>query len=91
MLVASIKNHTATHPDPVDTPPAFGDGPHMNVGIFGTTWIFDVLAAYDQDAIAIQLLQQTTFPSLGTGHPTLGFCTLWLLRLLVARGRKAPH
>ncbi len=40
-------------------------GPHMDVGIFGTTYFFDVMTAINQDALALEVLQQTTVPSFG--------------------------
>lgn len=67
MLTTSINNHLATKPGEVSVghaleggDPVWGDGPHMDVGIFGTTYIFDVLHAYEEDALAIALLNQTT-------------------------------
>lgn len=37
----------------------------MDVGIFGTTWIFEVLQSHNKDALALDILRQTTYPSLG--------------------------
>jgi hypothetical protein len=74
MLTTSINNHLATKPGDVRSSamsmereatthvgdPVWGDGPHMDVGIFGTTYIFDVLHAYGEDSLGIALLNQIT-------------------------------
>ena len=46
---------------------SFGDAraPRLDVGIFGTTWVFDVLRAHDLDDVGLLLLNQTTYPSFG--------------------------
>ena len=38
------------------TAPPFSPGPHMDCGIFGTTFIFDVLHKHGHDAVGIDLL-----------------------------------
>ena len=48
----------------------------MDCGIFGTTYIFDVLHAHGQDAVALEVLTETTFPSLGR-MVQQGATTLW--------------
>ena len=45
---------------------SFGKGePHLDVGIFGTTYVFDVLRAHDRDDVGLALLGASTHPSLG--------------------------
>ena len=45
----------------------FGDAasPHLDMGIFGTTYVFDVLRAHDLEGVALAILNQTTYPSFG--------------------------
>eukprot|EP00038_Savillea_parva_P007047 m.167528 g.167528 ORF g.167528 m.167528 type:complete len:1197 (+) comp12839_c0_seq1:59-3649(+) len=87
MLTASINNHLATHPDDGVTTtasqetatsdaPTWGTGPHMDVGIFGTTWFFDVLRAHELDSVALGVLNETTYPSFGY-MISQGATTLW--------------
>ena len=40
-------------------------GPHLDVGIFGTTYVFDVLSTLGETDLAMAVLEQTTAPSLG--------------------------
>ena len=40
-------------------------GPHMDCGIFGTTFFFDALVAHGQEALGIDVLTNTGYPSLG--------------------------
>jgi hypothetical protein len=47
------------------TPPPWGAGLHIDVGIFGTTWIFETLRKYEQDAVGLAVLTETSYPSLG--------------------------
>jgi hypothetical protein len=35
------------------------------MGIFGTTYVFDVLHAFGRDDVALKALTQTTYPSFG--------------------------
>jgi hypothetical protein len=48
----------------------------MDVGIFGTTYLFEVLQAYDEDALGLELLREPSFPSLGYMVEN-GGTTLW--------------
>jgi alpha-L-rhamnosidase len=41
------------------------NGPHLQMGIFGTTYVFDVLHAFGRDDVALKALTQTTYPSFG--------------------------
>ena len=48
----------------------------QDVGIFGTTFFFDVLLAHGQEQLGIEVLKETSYPSLGymiEAHAT----TLW--------------
>ena len=75
MLVTSIYDHTAFKPGgaasggdtamPPTSAPAWGAGPHLDVGITGTTFIFETLHAHAHDSVIFELLNLTTFPSLG--------------------------
>ena len=56
--------------------PPWGAGAHMDCGIFGTTYIFDVLHKHGQDAVALEVLTETSFPSLGRMIEQ-GATTLW--------------
>lgn len=82
MLVASIYDHAAVAPNSsssggnVAAPDPFGAGPHVDVGITGTTYIFEVLHAHAHDAVAFELLNVTTYPSLGR-MITQEATTLW--------------
>ena len=91
MLVASIYNHAAVTPNSSSSnsiisggnggvveamPDPFGAGPHVDVGITGTTYIFEVLHAHAHDAVAFELLNVTTYPSLGR-MITQEATTLW--------------
>ena len=55
----------ATRSSLVQAIKTFGNEPHMDVGIFGTTYIFDVLASLGESALGLEILQQTSAPSLG--------------------------
>ena len=48
----------------------------MDVGIFGTTWFFDVLRAHELDSVALGVLNETTYPSFGY-MISQGATTLW--------------
>merc|ERR1712032_392743 len=83
MLIASMYNRTATTwsprsrvPRPSGGSPGWGSGPHLDVGIFGTTWMFDVLHRYGHDAVVLDILNQTSYPSLGYMIAN-GATTLW--------------
>eukprot|EP00937_MAST-01D_sp_MAST-1D-sp2_P006075 g6075.t1 len=54
-----------TLPAAVTATPAWGPGAHMDCGIFGTTYIFDVLHAHGQDAAGLAILTETSYPSFG--------------------------
>ena len=58
---------------------SFGDGaaPHLDLGIFGTTFVFDVLRRHDLDELGLRLLNQTSYPSLGHMIVEEGATTLW--------------
>ena len=45
--------------------PPWGSGSHMDIGIFGTTFFFEVLHAHGQDAAALDVLTETSYPSFG--------------------------
>ena len=50
--------------------------PHLDVGIFGTTYVFDVLRAHDLDDLGLETLAGTSYPSFG--HMVVeGATTLW--------------
>lgn len=55
---------------------SFGDAPHLDVGIFGTTYVFDVLRAHDLDDLGMRVLSQATHPSFGY-MIAMGGTTLW--------------
>eukprot|EP01043_Picozoa_sp_COSAG02_P048115 COSAG02_NODE_4691_length_5089_cov_3.712425_1_plen_1144_part_00 len=81
MLVASIRDRNASTPallvarsslsppllGSTAAPPAqrWGSGSHLDVGIFGTTFIFEVLHAHGLDAVALEILTETSYPSFG--------------------------
>ena len=54
----------------------FGPGPHIDVGIFGATHVFEVLRDAGLDALAFDVLKQETWPSLGY-MTSQGATTLW--------------
>ena len=56
--------------------PPWGDGPHLDMGIFGTTFVFDVLKAHGLDDLGFQILNRTDYPSLGY-MIAQGSTTLW--------------
>lgn len=56
--------------------PRWGTGAHMDCGLYGTGYIFDVLHAHGQDAVALEVLTETSYPSLGY-MLTQGATTLW--------------
>ena len=43
----------------------WGRGSHLDVGIFGTTYVFEVLHAYGLDAVALEVLTETSYPGFG--------------------------
>ena len=55
---------------------SFGDPPHLDVGMFGTTYAFDVLRAYDLDDVGLDILNQSAYPSLGR-MVAAGATSLW--------------
>ena len=55
----------ATHRVGTPGPTPFGAGPHLDCGIFGTTFVFEVLHKHGADAVAIDLLKETSYPSFG--------------------------
>lgn len=57
-------------------PPAWGAGAHLDCGIFGTTYLFDVLHKYNQDAAGLAVLNNTAYPSFGYMLKN-GATTLW--------------
>eukprot|EP00944_MAST-04C_sp_MAST-4C-sp1_P004731 g4731.t1 len=56
--------------------PPWGKGPHLDMGIFGTTFVFDVLKAHDLDDLGLQILNRTDYPSFGY-MIAQGSTTLW--------------
>eukprot|EP00947_MAST-08B_sp_MAST-8B-sp1_P003227 g3227.t1 len=46
------------------------------MGIFGTTWVFDVLSAHGLESLGLEILNQTSYPSLGY-MVSQGATTLW--------------
>jgi len=56
--------------------PMWSGGPHMDCGIFGTTFFFDALVAHEHEALGIDVLTNTGYPSLGY-MVTNGATTLW--------------
>ena len=56
--------------------PPFGPGAHMDCGIFGTTFIFEVLHKHGADGAAIDMLTETSYPSFGRMIEQ-GATTLW--------------
>jgi alpha-L-rhamnosidase len=48
----------------VDDQP-WGSGSHLDVGIFGTTYVFEVLQAHGLDAVALEVLTETSYPGFG--------------------------
>ena len=79
---AAVEEHdhyrrsTSAAVDPRPPKPVWGAGPHLDVGIFGTTFIFETLHAYGHDAAAFALLNETTYPSFGY-MISQGASTLW--------------
>jgi hypothetical protein len=57
-------------------PPPFGSGAHLDCGIFGTTFIFEVLHKHGADAVGIDVLTEASFPSFGRMIEQ-GATTLW--------------
>ena len=43
-------------------PPAWGSGAHMDCGIFGTTYLFEVLHAHGADRAGWDILNETSYP-----------------------------
>ena len=43
----------------------WGSGSHLDVGIFGITYAFEVLHAHGLDAVALEVLTETSYPSFG--------------------------
>ena len=50
--------------------------PHLDVGIFGAAYVFDVLREYDLDDVALRVLNTSTYPSFGH-FVSEGATTLW--------------
>ena len=65
-----------TLPAAVTATPAWGPGAHMDCGIFGTTFIFEVLHKHGADGAAIDMLTETSYPSFGRMIEQ-GATTLW--------------
>ena len=83
MLVASIRNRTAGGGGSgggsgggAGAAPAWGGGVHMDVGIHGTTFLFEVLEAHGQAALGLEILAEASYPSLGY-MVSQGATTLW--------------
>jgi len=60
---------------------SFGDATtssplHLDLGIFGTTFVFDVLRRHDLDDLGLRILNETSYPSLGR-MVAEGATTLW--------------
>jgi alpha-L-rhamnosidase len=71
-LVESLR----THVPPTNKSMPWAPGPHLDVGIFGATWIFDVLSATNNTDLALEILTQTSYPSFGR-FVDQGATTLW--------------
>ena len=56
--------------------PTWSSGPHMDCGIFGTTYFFDALVAHEHEALGIDVLTNIGYPSLGYMIAN-GATTLW--------------
>lgn len=63
-------------------PPPFGTGAHVDLGIFGTTYLWDVLRKHDADSVGVDLLTETSYPSFGRMIDQ-GATTLWEVRTLL--------
>ena len=63
-------------------PPPFGKGVHVDLGIFGTTYLWDVLHKHGADSVGIDLLTETSYPSFGLMIEQ-GATTLWEVRRLL--------
>ena len=63
-------------------PPPFGKGAHVDLGIFGTTYLWDVLHKYGADSVGIDLLTETSYPSFGLMIEQ-GATTLWEVRCML--------
>lgn len=63
-------------------PPPFGKGAHVDLGIFGTTYLWDVLHKHGADSVGIDLLTETSYPSFGLMIEQ-GATTLWEVRRLL--------
>eukprot|EP01043_Picozoa_sp_COSAG02_P027413 COSAG02_NODE_1616_length_11659_cov_17.704239_9_plen_186_part_00 len=63
-------------------PPPFGKGAHVDLGIFGTTFLWDVLHKHGADSVGIDLLTETSYPSFGLMIEQ-GATTLWEVRRLL--------
>eukprot|EP00940_MAST-03C_sp_MAST-3C-sp2_P000368 g368.t1 len=59
-LVRSIAHHA-----PPNGGSDWAPGPHLDMGIFGTTFVFDVLVASGKTDVAFDVLNQTSYPSFG--------------------------
>eukprot|EP00656_Telonema_subtile_P015269 TRINITY_DN17984_c0_g1_i2.p1 TRINITY_DN17984_c0_g1~~TRINITY_DN17984_c0_g1_i2.p1 ORF type:complete len:1040 (-),score=151.32 TRINITY_DN17984_c0_g1_i2:119-3238(-) len=79
-LASSIRNRTATTPSNIEAAlsgsqneadhtlnqvGSWAPGAHMDVGIFGTTWLFEVLMAHGQEAVGLEILMERSYPSFG--------------------------
>ena len=86
MLVASIRNRTAggggggadIRDDKAGrgSTAAWGSGAHMDMGIHGTTFLFEVLQEHGEAAVGLEILAEASYPSLGY-MVTQGATTLW--------------
>ena len=74
-LAQAIANRTAGG-DATGGGPPFGPGPHLDIGIFGTTWVFETLQLVGLDALALDILNEATYPSFGY-MTKQGATTLW--------------
>ena len=63
--IQSLVKSIHTHIPPSSKSKAWEPGPHLDMGIFGTTWIFDVLTNNNLTDLAMEILNQTSYPSFG--------------------------
>ncbi len=45
--------------------PAWGSGPHIDMGIFGTAYVFDILSANNLTSLGVDILLEPSYPSFG--------------------------
>ena len=78
-LVGSIRGGDGApspSPPPSPPPPPWGPGAHFDLGMFGMTYVFETLQAYEAEAVALEALSRTDYPSLGYMIAN-GGTTLW--------------